>query len=462
MSPAAPSLISSTALRKTAQIKKAAREEWISKDQAQPLQELKPSVGDVRVPAILKDIIRVADKICRFCFHNPATDAALIQPTRLGGAAEYQNLADICTRCKNRKTGKTLEESGLAFHPSRRLKNHQGRPTWVDKLPLVTLASKNTNIRPGTSVHGWRVQVLNSRLCFEVISVQYSAHHTKDVLLDEFAATVSPKRITVVATLKAGEILQTGSKASLPSWGLEMLRSVSNQFPGNFSVYGHHTTKWTPQAKPQRTSLPGLLGQNYQSADHVAKRIANKQAAVDLRARLRRQQLLSENFEPDWTGTPKNELHQHLRHLYRILPKPLRSYIDQPPFPEEAVSDTAYSAVARIWHRELGAVSYIPLLPQLGLRIPKNQRDKPAPAHLRALILTRDPVCRYCQEELATTVDHVHPLALGGKSVYENLVGACEPCNNKKSDQLLIFSGMTLHPPLPTPSHPTPKETCQN
>lgn len=56
---------------------------------------------------------------------------------------------------------------------------------------------------------------------------------------------------------------------------------------------------------------------------------------------------------------------------------------------------------------------------------------------LRFEILRRDNhACRYCgarAPEVQLVVDHVLPETLGGRSEPENLVTACEPCNNGKS-----------------------------
>jgi hypothetical protein len=67
------------------------------------------------------------------------------------------------------------------------------------------------------------------------------------------------------------------------------------------------------------------------------------------------------------------------------------------------------------------------------------ERAKPAKVSkaLRFQILRRDNhTCRYCGASAPTatlTVDHVMPQALGGTTVPENLVTACEPCNSGKS-----------------------------
>lgn len=43
--------------------------------------------------------------------------------------------------------------------------------------------------------------------------------------------------------------------------------------------------------------------------------------------------------------------------------------------------------------------------------------------------------CYYCKRGLAAreiTLDHVIPIAIGGQTIFENLVPACEPCNSRK------------------------------
>lgn len=51
-----------------------------------------------------------------------------------------------------------------------------------------------------------------------------------------------------------------------------------------------------------------------------------------------------------------------------------------------------------------------------------------------------DGCCYYCGLELTkqtSTYDHVVPRSRGGRSTVENLVLACSPCNNKKSNMSL-------------------------
>jgi len=44
--------------------------------------------------------------------------------------------------------------------------------------------------------------------------------------------------------------------------------------------------------------------------------------------------------------------------------------------------------------------------------------------------------CQYCGRKASQmTVDHVIPKILGGKDTWENLVAACQDCNNKKGQR---------------------------
>ncbi|WP_425582326.1 HNH endonuclease [Streptomyces synnematoformans] len=60
---------------------------------------------------------------------------------------------------------------------------------------------------------------------------------------------------------------------------------------------------------------------------------------------------------------------------------------------------------------------------------------------LRAVVLSEEPVCRWCQNAPTTHVDHIIPRARGGDDRRENLCGACGPCNLARGD------GMPVAPP---------------
>ena len=86
-------------------------------------------------------------------------------------------------------------------------------------------------------------------------------------------------------------------------------------------------------------------------------------------------------------------------------------------------------------------------------RIPRQTR-----ALSRKNILVRDRhTCQYCGKVHSAsdlTLDHVVPRSRGGKSIWENLVGCCRRCNNRKGDRLPAEAGMGLvRHPLPFNLH---------
>jgi len=74
----------------------------------------------------------------------------------------------------------------------------------------------------------------------------------------------------------------------------------------------------------------------------------------------------------------------------------------------------------------------------------------------RHYVYARDQwTCQYCGEQLpasALTFDHVIPRVRGGRTLWENLVTCCEPCNQRKGRMSVKEAGMTL---LRTPRKPT-------
>lgn len=52
---------------------------------------------------------------------------------------------------------------------------------------------------------------------------------------------------------------------------------------------------------------------------------------------------------------------------------------------------------------------------------------------LRRMVLAREPVCRSCQREPASEVDHIIALDKGGTNAMENLQGLCKPCHSRKT-----------------------------
>jgi 5-methylcytosine-specific restriction endonuclease McrA len=64
----------------------------------------------------------------------------------------------------------------------------------------------------------------------------------------------------------------------------------------------------------------------------------------------------------------------------------------------------------------------------------------------RKNVLRRDGFrCQYCGAAgTALTIDHVIPIALGGKHTWENVVACCHRCNNAKADRTPSEARMKL------------------
>lgn len=68
-------------------------------------------------------------------------------------------------------------------------------------------------------------------------------------------------------------------------------------------------------------------------------------------------------------------------------------------------------------------------------------------------VMVRDGfVCQYCGSREDLTVDHVVPIAKGGKTLFENCVTACKKCNGRKGDKLPTEAQMFIkrQPVAPT------------
>jgi hypothetical protein len=70
----------------------------------------------------------------------------------------------------------------------------------------------------------------------------------------------------------------------------------------------------------------------------------------------------------------------------------------------------------------------------------------------RAILRRDDFVCQYddCTRR-ATTVDHVVPRCQGGQSTWENQVGCCLACNQRKAGRTPEQAGMKLKGPVRSP-----------
>ena len=93
------------------------------------------------------------------------------------------------------------------------------------------------------------------------------------------------------------------------------------------------------------------------------------------------------------------------------------------------------------------------------VRSPSRQFPWPSIVRLKAyvrvpykrIMLTRKNVmrrdgqqCQYCGCRDRLTIDHVVPKSRGGRDVWENLVAACVPCNNRKGSRTPDEAGLAL------------------
>ncbi|MFV0293619.1 MAG: HNH endonuclease [Paracoccus sp. (in: a-proteobacteria)] len=63
--------------------------------------------------------------------------------------------------------------------------------------------------------------------------------------------------------------------------------------------------------------------------------------------------------------------------------------------------------------------------------------------------------CQYCGSKGSLTFDHVIPRSRGGITSWENVVAACSPCNLRKANRSLKYSGLHLRR---TPYRPSSTE----
>ena len=100
---------------------------------------------------------------------------------------------------------------------------------------------------------------------------------------------------------------------------------------------------------------------------------------------------------------------------------------------------------------------------RLRIRVPKilllNQYDRLPVKEVRFTrqnLFARDNhICQYCGGNFGSkdlNLDHVIPRDRGGRSTWENIVTACQPCNSRKANRLPHEAGMRL---LRKPNRPS-------
>lgn len=92
---------------------------------------------------------------------------------------------------------------------------------------------------------------------------------------------------------------------------------------------------------------------------------------------------------------------------------------------------------------------------QIRLTITGAERIWRVPPVNRREVLRRDHhSCQYCGSTKQLTLDHVIPVSKGGKHRWDNVVTACERCNQRKSDRTPLQAGMPLRTQPKAPMHP--------
>ncbi|HTI86292.1 MAG TPA: HNH endonuclease [Alphaproteobacteria bacterium] len=101
----------------------------------------------------------------------------------------------------------------------------------------------------------------------------------------------------------------------------------------------------------------------------------------------------------------------------------------------------------------------LPSVVSLKSYIPAARR----PAFTRFNVFLRDRfTCQYCNTHASAedlTFDHVIPKSMGGLTMWENVVAACEPCNLRKGGALPDACGMH---PRTRPFAPTVRQLQEN
>ena len=111
--------------------------------------------------------------------------------------------------------------------------------------------------------------------------------------------------------------------------------------------------------------------------------------------------------------------------------------------------------VVEEYDEDIRSVSITIKMPAVVRLLRAIRNRKKAVKFSRINVMTRDKFrCQYCGRRLPMSklnYDHVVPRSRGGRTVWENIVTACYPCNDRKGDRLPREAGMR---PLTKPVKP--------
>jgi 5-methylcytosine-specific restriction endonuclease McrA len=104
----------------------------------------------------------------------------------------------------------------------------------------------------------------------------------------------------------------------------------------------------------------------------------------------------------------------------------------------------------RVFHSKHLAIA-VPSVGRLVKYVVMPAKHRSVLLNTRAVLARDDYTCGYCGLTNLTTgqhgngtMDHIHPRALGGKHVWENVTASCKKCNLKKSHKTLDQLGWIL------------------
>eukprot|EP01025_Chloroclados_australasicus_P032811 TRINITY_DN3333_c0_g1_i1.p1 TRINITY_DN3333_c0_g1~~TRINITY_DN3333_c0_g1_i1.p1 ORF type:complete len:265 (+),score=4.12 TRINITY_DN3333_c0_g1_i1:429-1223(+) len=206
-------------------------------------------------------------------------------------------------------------------------------------------------------------------------------------------------------------------------------------------------TIYQSNSRDRRTLKSCIRASSHKGKGHTVKKSA-KQIALEKQMQIDREKMqeINRSFE--------NELKRLSR--YRAL-----------------VLDSAYQPVEVInWQRAIcmdivGKVDvleyyditvnsssdefYLPAVVRVRIYIQKFKQCGPPITRKNILIRDRH-MCQYCGSQDNLSIDHLIPVSKGGSWAWNNLVTACQVCNNKKGDKTLEQLGWKLKKIPKTPS----------
>ena len=94
----------------------------------------------------------------------------------------------------------------------------------------------------------------------------------------------------------------------------------------------------------------------------------------------------------------------------------------------------------------------VPSVIRMNYMVKRPHRHR-VPLNRKAVLARDKSECQFTHcDRRATTIDHVHPRAKGGKHEWTNVAAACQPCNFKKADKTLREMGWKLKREPRTPT----------